>query len=75
MNSYERVVAALSHKEADRVPVYPILSGVTRKLVGANYREWSTDSKICAEALIQSTQQFDIDCVVTLIELSNECAA
>ena len=37
MNAYERVSAALAHKEADRVPVYPILSGITRKLVGADY--------------------------------------
>lgn len=64
MNSYERVVAALSHKETDRVPVYPILSGITRKLVGATYKQWSTDAKICAEAVIKSTEQFDIDCVV-----------
>ena len=75
MNSYERVAAALSHKEADRVPVYPILSGVTRKLVNATYKQWSTDAEICAEAFIKSTEQFDIDCVVTLIDLSVECDA
>jgi len=75
MNSYERVVTALSHKEADRVPVYPILSGITRKLVGATYKEWATDAKICADAFIKSTEQFDIDCVVTLIDLSVECDA
>ena len=39
MNSYERVVAALNHQEPDRVPVYPILSGITRKLVNASYKE------------------------------------
>ena len=75
MNSYERVAAALSHKEADRVPVYPILSGVTRKLVGASYKEWATDEKLCAEAFIKSTELFDIDCVVSLIDLSVECDA
>jgi len=75
MNSYERVAAALSLKEADRVPVYPILSGITRKLVGATYKEWSTDAKICADAFIKSTEEFDIDCVVTLIDLSVECDA
>lgn len=75
MNSYERVAAALSHKETDRVPVYPILSGITRKLVGATYKQWSTDAKVCADAFIKSTEQFDIDCVVTLIDLSVECDA
>ena len=39
MNSYERVVSALNHQEADRVPAYPILAGVTRKLVGASYEK------------------------------------
>ncbi|NLY18225.1 MAG: uroporphyrinogen decarboxylase [Clostridiaceae bacterium] len=75
MNSYERIKAALSHKEADRVPVYPILCGITRKLVGATYKEWSTNAEICANAFIKSTELFDIDCVVTLIDLSVECDA
>ena len=75
MNSYERVMAALSHKEADRVPVYPILSGVTRKLTGATYRQWSTDAKTCADAYLKAVSEFDIDCVVTLIDLSVECNA
>lgn len=75
MNSYERVSAALSHKEADRVPVYPILSGITRKLVDATYEEWATNADVCAEAFIKSTEEFDIDCIVTLIDLSVECDA
>lgn len=75
MNSYEREVKALNHEEADRVPVYPILSGVTRKLVGASYEKWSTDAETCASAFLESTRRFDIDCVVTLIDLSVECDA
>jgi uroporphyrinogen decarboxylase len=75
MTPMERVAAALNHQEADRVPVYPILSGVTRKLVGANYEEWSTDADICADALIRAAEQFDQDCIVTLIDLSVECDA
>ena len=75
MNSIERVTAALQHKEADYVPVYPILSGITRKLVGATYPEWSQDAEICAEAFIKSAEEFDIDCLVTLIDLSIECDA
>lgn len=75
MNSFERVLAALNHQEADRVPVYPILSGVTRRLVGATYEQWSTDADICARAFLKSTEDFDIDCIVTLIDLSIECDA
>ena len=37
MNSMERVVAALQHQEPDRVPVYPILCGITRKLTGVSH--------------------------------------
>ncbi len=75
MNSIERVVAALQHKEADHVPVYPIMSGITRKLIGASYPEWSQDADVCAKAFIKSAEDFDVDCLVTLIDLSVECDA
>lgn len=75
MTSMERVLTALAHKEPDRVPVYPILSGVTRRLVGASYPEWSQNADICAEALLKSAEEFDIDCIVSLIDLSVECDA
>jgi len=75
MNSYERVQAALEHRPADRVPVYPILSGITRRLVGADYPTWSTDAEVCARAFLKSAEEFDIDCLVTLIDLSVECDA
>lgn len=71
----ERVTAALQHKEPDRVPVYPILSGVTRKLVGATYEEWSTNADVCSSALIKAADEYDLDCIVTLIDLSVECDA
>lgn len=75
MKPIERVITSLGHKEPDRVPVYPILSGVTRKLVGATYEKWSTDAKTCADALIKAQEQFDLDCIVTLIDLSLEADA
>ncbi|MHC1694191.1 MAG: uroporphyrinogen decarboxylase family protein [Eubacteriales bacterium] len=75
MNKMERVVAAITRTGTDRVPVYPILSGVTRKLVGATYEEWSTNADICSEALYRSVVEYDLDTVVTLIDLSVECDA
>ncbi|MEF9863718.1 MAG: uroporphyrinogen decarboxylase family protein [Christensenellaceae bacterium] len=75
MNAMERVGLTLQHKEADRVPAYPILSGVTRNLVGATYKEWSTDSEICATALLKAAKEYDLDCIVSLIDLSVECDA
>ena len=75
MNAMERVLTAMSHQEPDRVPVYPILSGVTRKLVGATYEQWSTDAETCANALLKAAELYDLDCLVTLIDLSVECDA
>jgi len=75
MNSIERVLTALSHKEPDRVPVYPILSGVTRKLVDATYEQWATDAETCAGALVRAAEEYEQDCIVSLIDLSVEADA
>ena len=75
MNHMERVLTAMSHKEPDYVPVYPILSGVTRNLVGATYEKWATDADTCSAALLKAAELYDLDCIVTLIDLSVECDA
>ncbi len=75
MNKRERVFAALNHQTPDRAPVCPILSGINRKLVGADYPTWSTDADVCAQSFIAMTQQYDVDALVTLIDLSVECDA
>lgn len=71
----ERVVTTLQHKEPDRVPVYPIISGASRRLIGANYRDWSTNAELCSKALLKAREEFDLDCIVSLIDLSIECTA
>ena len=73
MNSIERITAALNHQESDRVPAYPFLVGITRKLVGASYEKWSTDAETCANAYSKAVREYDRDCVVSLIDLSIEC--
>ncbi|MGI6174725.1 MAG: uroporphyrinogen decarboxylase family protein [Christensenellales bacterium] len=75
MNHMERVITALNHQEPDRVPVYPIISGAARRLVNIDYPTWSQDADICAESLIKAAEDFDLDCIVTLIDLSVECDA
>lgn len=75
MNSMERVLTALNHKEADRVPVYPVISGVARQLVNASYPEWSNDAELCAQSFIKAREELGLDCIVTLIDLSVECDA
>lgn len=74
MKSIERVALTLQHKEPDRVPVYPLLNGISRKLVGASYEQWSTNADICAEAYIKVTEMFDLDVICTLTDLSVEAA-
>ena len=75
MNSMERVVTALHHQEPDRVPVYPLLAGVSRNLIGATCKEWSTDADTCVKGFLKVKEEFEQDCIVTLIDLSLECTA
>lgn len=75
MDSKTRVMSVLSHKIPDRVPVYPILSGISRKLVDASYKEWSTNSDVYSLSLIKACEKYEQDLIVTLIDLSVECDA
>lgn len=74
MKPLERVTLALQRKETDRVPVYPFLCGVARKLVKASYPTWSTDMNVCAEAYEKVTSDYNLDMICTLIDLSVEAA-
>ncbi len=74
MRPIERVSLTLQHQEPDRVPVYPLLCGVSRKLVGASYPKWSLDMDVCGEAYERVTEQFNLDIICTLIDLSVEAA-
>ncbi|NMB46453.1 MAG: uroporphyrinogen decarboxylase [Firmicutes bacterium] len=74
MTALERVSKTLRLEEPDRVPVYPILSGVTRHLVNASYREWATNAEICAAAYIKAAEQYRLDVICTLTDLSVEAA-
>ncbi len=74
MTALERVAMTLQHQEADRVPVYPLLNGVGRKLVGVDYPTWSTDMQICGDAYEAVTDRFQLDVICTLIDLSVEAA-
>lgn len=72
MTALERVAMTIQHKEADRVPVYPLLNGISRKLVNASYKDWALNSDITAEAYCKVTEKFGLDVIVTLTDLSVE---
>lgn len=72
LSSLERVALTLQHKEADRVPVYPLLNGISRRLIGASYKDWATNADITAAAYEKVTEEYGLDCIVTLTDLSVE---
>lgn len=74
MNSLERVTLTLQHKEADRIPVYPLINSVSRNSLGINYEEWSKDPEKCAESIIKATEEIGVDILCTLVDLSVEAA-
>ena len=74
MTALERVALTLQHKEPDRVPVYPLLNGISRKLVNASYRDWALNADITAEAYCKVTEKYGLDTIVTLTDLSVEAA-
>lgn len=74
MNSRERMTLTLQHKQADCVPVYPLINSVSRNIMGYNYEEWTKDTDKCAESIIKATDMLDVDCICTLVDLSVEAA-
>jgi uroporphyrinogen decarboxylase len=74
MNALERVSLALQHKEADRVPVYPLINSVSRRALGISYEEWTKDTEKCAESIIKTTEELGLDIICSLTDLSVEAA-
>lgn len=74
MTSRERVLKALNHEKPDRVPVFPIICGITRQFTSASYYDWATNAEICAESLIKAQEALQTDCILTLTDLSVEAS-
>ncbi|MBQ9358441.1 MAG: uroporphyrinogen decarboxylase family protein [Abditibacteriota bacterium] len=72
MTHLERVACSLGFKEPDRVPVYPICSGVSRLLTGISYYDFANDARKSADAMIAVTRELDLDVICTLTDLSVE---
>ena len=50
------------------------VGGATRRLVSASYYDWANNADICAEAYIKAAEQFRLDAICTLTDLSVEAA-
>lgn len=74
MNSIERVNLVLNHQKPDRIPVYPLINSVSRKILNISYDDWSNNTDKCAEAIIKTTDYLDLDIITTLVDLSVEAA-
>ncbi len=74
MNSLERVSLILQHKEADHVPVYPLINSISRHYTGIDYATWCQDTDLCAQSIIKATEDLDVDVICSLVDLSVEAA-
>ena len=74
MTSMERVLATLEGKDTDRVPVCTLTVGVTRKVNGCSFPDFSRNSEQAAEAMILTNQLVGDDVVLCFTDLSVEAA-
>lgn len=74
MNSLERVMTTLEHREADCVPVYPFINSISRNYLGIDFGEWSLDAKQCANSIIKATDTLNLDIISTQMDYFVEAA-
>ena len=74
MTGLERIVSALQHKEADRVPAGPLVCGAARRVLGVTYQDWAQDSDLAVESMVQAQKLIGMDGVLMLVDLSVEGA-
>jgi|GEM_PF-91488 len=70
MSHTERVFGALGDKKIDRLPVYPLACGVTRKFVPCTYKEYATVPEKFAASAEAAVKYLDVDTFVGLTDLS-----
>ncbi|MCZ7664865.1 MAG: uroporphyrinogen decarboxylase family protein [Thermoleophilia bacterium] len=74
MTGLERIVAALQHKEADRVPAGPLVCGAARRVYGITYDEWAQDADLAVQSMVHAHKLIGMDGVLMLVDLSIEAA-
>lgn len=65
MNSMERVMTAITHKEPDRVPVFHLFSFYGAKELGMSVKEYFSNSKNVVKAQLRMREKFSNDCLYT----------
>lgn len=74
VSSLERVLTAVRHKEPDRVPVTPILSGGARQISGISYPDHSLNADKTAQSFLDGWKFVGGDLVLLMLDLSLEAA-
>ncbi len=65
MNSMERVMTAITHKEPDRVPVFHLFSHYGAKELGMSVKNYFSNSKNVVEAQLRMREKYSNDCLYT----------
>lgn len=71
----ERVRATLNGKQADRVPICPILHTMSTRLVGRSIGEYATDPRIMAECVLAAYRAFGYDGIQLSLGVAAEAEA
>lgn len=74
LTNIERLMACLCHKEPDHVPCFPMLSGASRRLTGASYRDFSLEPEVTAASLLAAFDRVGGEAIVPMLDLSVEAA-
>src|SRR5512137_242434 len=74
MTSRERVLAHLSGRPVDRLPVLPITMMFACKQIGARYRDYCTDYRVLVEGQVRTAEAFGFDYVNTMSDPACEAA-
>ncbi|MDD3246985.1 MAG: uroporphyrinogen decarboxylase family protein [Methanosarcina sp.] len=69
MTKKERFVSAFQDKKVDRLPVAPLICGLSRKFVPCSYADYSTKAEMYAASAVAGTKYFNIDNFVGLTDL------
>ena len=75
MNSYERVMTALSHKEPDRVPVFLFLTLHGAKELNVPIKEYFSKAETVAEGQLKLLRKYKHDCLYPFFYASKEVEA
>ena len=72
MTPYERAIATLQNEKVDEFAAYPLVCGLQRRLLPGNvtYKQWATDSDLCAQSYIEGFKKWKFPFTVTLEDLS-----